>query len=777
MAGNWARSLLCGVLVVGCRADAPPAAERPAITLRVKTNMNVIRDLDEVVISFVQQGATNADWSRRYPLGSEGDEFQLPATLDIVPRGTKTFHVSLVVTARRDGRDIVSWPTALVIPENYEDELDAKLKAKQAEPEGARVQATSGSAAKDEFASPPRALLDVTMDGLCMPPTGPTCAENQLCIRGECVDNSQDFADLSLLRVSDQVQPSGSDADSCLAVAECFAAAVPVSPSDDCSFALDGDGEPNVAMLLPGNDAGFCGDKGCLLPLEAGEGFDFTEPEASVIQLDPRWCEPGGEAELAFVAVRCGQPSHTPTRSLCPTDDPRPAVNAGGAGGEGGEGGSGAEGGTSVVPTETRSSQEPYLDPVTADVEVHALLTVGDSVNKRPDGADYRLVGRPAGLGTLDNGDGAFTLLVTHQLGATEGSQRAHGGKGSFVSKWTFQNLLAEDGRDLGQRVFMSATSYATPQSAIHLESLGPSSLVPAGLLLDAPVGYEEPLFLSVGTRTPDHGSAWAFTLDGDVYDLPELGSDTLGGIAVLPVTGPRTWLAAPTRAESGQLSFYAGTKLAKGAPVELAGLDDAEMGRWGLSIKSSTKAAVSTDPATASLEADGAGFFDYLGEGAWDPANPSDYYFLLSDPLMGNSQLAVVHIADWTQPDAVGTAEALLQGTEGQHVLSHLMLDGRGHIYLGEEPQDDSALCQLWRYDIESRTLTAIAKASARFDPDSKDFITSNENITGIVDASAVLGPGWLFVSFQANSPAPGFDTELVAGGQLLAVHDSGAP
>jgi len=37
------------------------------------------------------------------------------------------------------------------------------------------------------------------------------------------------------------------------------------------------------------------------------------------------------------------------------------------------------------------------------------------------------------GLGAFDNGDGTFTVLMNHELGATSGVARAHGGKGAFV--------------------------------------------------------------------------------------------------------------------------------------------------------------------------------------------------------------------------------------------------------------------------------------------------------------------------------------------------------
>src|SRR5690606_9398275 len=53
------------------------------------------------------------------------------------------------------------------------------------------------------------------------------------------------------------------------------------------------------------------------------------------------------------------------------------------------------------------SSEGPYVIPTVPEVTTYALLTVGDSVNFKPDGVTpYRMVGLPDGMGAFDNGDG-----------------------------------------------------------------------------------------------------------------------------------------------------------------------------------------------------------------------------------------------------------------------------------------------------------------------------------------------------------------------------------
>ena len=83
------------------------------------------------------------------------------------------------------------------------------------------------------------------------------------------------------------------------------------------------------------------------------------------------------------------------------------------------------------------TASTPYLVPAASGVRTVSVLTVGESVSPKLDGVTpYRMVGLPDGLGAYDNGDGTFTLLMNHELGATSGVVRAHGARGAFVSAW-----------------------------------------------------------------------------------------------------------------------------------------------------------------------------------------------------------------------------------------------------------------------------------------------------------------------------------------------------
>jgi hypothetical protein len=50
-----------------------------------------------------------------------------------------------------------------------------------------------------------------------------------------------------------------------------------------------------------------------------------------------------------------------------------------------------------------------------------------------------------------------FILLANHELGATQGVERAHGAAGAFVSKWWIDSrtLRVKKGEDLIKKVFL----------------------------------------------------------------------------------------------------------------------------------------------------------------------------------------------------------------------------------------------------------------------------------------------------------------------------------
>ncbi len=54
------------------------------------------------------------------------------------------------------------------------------------------------------------------------------------------------------------------------------------------------------------------------------------------------------------------------------------------------------------------------------------------------------------------------------------------------------------------------------------------------------------------------------------------------------------------------------------------------------------------------------------------------------------------------------------------------------------------------------------------RFLPNAPNFLTQDEESSGIIDVSDILGEGWFLLDVQAHYST---DRELVEGGQLLAL------
>jgi hypothetical protein len=169
--------------------------------------------------------------------------------------------------------------------------------------------------------------------------------------------------------------------------------------------------------------------------------------------------------------------------------------------------------------------------------------------------------------------------------------------------------------------------------------------------------------------------------------------------------------------------------------------------------------------------------------DGGWDRNSPGDFYFVTTDrydqakdgagSTIGRSRLYHLHFTDITHPELGGTIEALLDGTEAGNMFDNLTVNGRGQVLVQEDVGNQPHLGKIWLYDIATDTLTLVAQHDpARFGnlgvPATAPF-TQDEESSGIIDVSSILGEGWYLLDVQAHYAIAG---ELVEGGQLLALH-----
>jgi hypothetical protein len=441
------------------------------------------------------------------------------------------------------------------------------------------------------------------------------------------------------------------------------------------------------------------------------------------------------------------------------------------------------------------SSQSPYLVPVTTGAIAKAIITVGDSPNSKPDGTPYRAVGLIDGLGAFDNGDGTFTVLANHEAGSTAGIMRAHGSKGAFVSRWTVRksDLAVLKGEDLGTQVLTwntTTSSYNAPGTRAFARFCS-ADLPALSAFWDAATstGFNGRLFMN-GEESGNEGAAFAHGLDGTIWELPRLGKFSWENSMAAPGAGLKTVVAGTDDSTPGQVYVYVGTKTNAGSAVDKAGLtngllygikvtgfpnEDAATGiptgAFTLeplgNVENTTGAALESASNTAGVTR-----FNRPEDGAWDPASPNDFYFVTTASFTGNSRLWRARFTDITNPTAGGTIEMLLSGNEGQKMMDNIGMDAKGHIMIVEDVGNNAHNGKVLRYDIATDTLTTVFQHDPnRFITGAPGFLTQDEEASGIIDASAILGPGWWLVDDQAHYGIG--DTELIEGGQLLAIYD----
>jgi hypothetical protein len=441
------------------------------------------------------------------------------------------------------------------------------------------------------------------------------------------------------------------------------------------------------------------------------------------------------------------------------------------------------------------SSESPYLLGSQPGVQARSILTVGDDVG------GYRLTGIPDGLGAFDNGDGTFTVLMNHELPNNRGVPRAHGAVGAFVSRWVIRkdDFEVVSGADLIHQIATwntGTSSYNAPVTGIALNRLCSADLAAPSAFFDqaSGLGYAGRLFTD-GEETAG-GRAFAHALDGTSWELPRLGKIAWENSVAHPATGTKTVvIGTDDTTPVGQVYVYVGQKLGAGSPVDRAGLTDGSL--FGIAVE-----GFPTEPAAAGIpsgtrfgahefgnveswsagqletagNANGVTAFQRPEDVAWDTKDPNVAYFVTTASFTARSRLWRLTFDDVTDPAAGGTIEMLLDGTETggtaerYHMLDNITVDARGRVLLQEDPGNQPYLARVWQYDPEGDALTLIAEHDpARFSPSAASPLTTDEESSGIVDVSRILGDGWFLADVQAHYAK---EEALVEGGQLLALH-----
>jgi hypothetical protein len=438
------------------------------------------------------------------------------------------------------------------------------------------------------------------------------------------------------------------------------------------------------------------------------------------------------------------------------------------------------------------SSQTLYVERAQkgSGVVTTSILTVGDYVNLKPDNSPYYMVGIPDGLGAFDNGDGTFTVLMNHELSSGEGIVRAHGAIGSFVSKWIIrkEDLTVLHGEDLIQQVvtWNPLGFWNDPATGVVLARLCSADLPKRTAFFDEESGLGYDGYLYLNGEEVSGGRGFAHTLDGTSYELPWLGKFAFENAVAHPDLGETTIVIATDDTTPGQVYIYAGQKTNSSNAAEAAGLTNGVLYGLkvtGLPVEMNDTVLAGPTPFTvfnfgdasllsaATLESLGTAnevtAFQRPEDGAWDPTHPNDFYFVTTASFTTNSRLWRLRFIDPANPGLGGTIEMLLDGSEGQRMMDNLTINNSGQIFIQEDPGNQPHNAKIWRYHPDRDNLSLIAQHDPnRFVSGAPGFLTQDEESSGIIDVSDILGEGKFLLDVQAHYSIAG---ELVQGGQLL--------
>lgn len=436
----------------------------------------------------------------------------------------------------------------------------------------------------------------------------------------------------------------------------------------------------------------------------------------------------------------------------------------------------------------------PYVLPTIPEAQFTSVLTAGDVVN------GYKMVGIPDGAGAFDNGDNTFTLLVNHELPSNSGAVRAHGSIGAFVSKWIINkaDLSVVNGSDLMQNVKLwngsGYTTYnaANPSSQAAFNRFCSADLPKPGAFFNAAngIGSPERIYLN-GEEGGTEGRVMAHIITGaeagTSYELPFLGKAAWENAVANPHANDKTIVGQMDDGTGGQVYFYIGNKSNSGNDIEKAGLTNGKLYGVtvsGLATETSNGVPAENTPFTLtdlgqvqnlngvelnSLSiSSGVTTFLRPEDGTWDPTNAGDFYFQTTNAFSAPSRLWRLHFTDMNNPELGGTITAVLDGTEGQKMLDNLTMDHYGHLIMQEDVGNNVHLGKVWQYTVATDALVQVGEHdSSRFLLGAPNYLTQDEESSGIIDVQDILGQGMFLLVDQAHYSIAG---EVFEGGQILA-------
>jgi len=307
----------------------------------------------------------------------------------------------------------------------------------------------------------------------------------------------------------------------------------------------------------------------------------------------------------------------------------------------------------------------------------------------------------------------------------TWSSRRAHGQKGSFVSRYSIDELFMNHELRETQGVVPNGagtnptTGETFPAYSAAFARWCSSSLTDPYQLLNFRTGRGFAGQIYFGNEASgNEGRVFGVTTEGQAQQLPRLGLFSWENTFAARNQSDTTLVMGNEDGADGQLWAYAGTKGYRGTPFDKAGLTNGidyvvRVGGGPLS-DAGVRAAITASPnkkvafdltevpwnqsgAEQNAEAKAEGLtLNRIEDGAWDPKNKNVFYFLTTEggvgatPARDGGGLWRLTYADIENPLAGGTLELLLNGSEsiGLSKPDNLTIDADGgHILIQEDP------------------------------------------------------------------------------------------
>lgn len=327
-------------------------------------------------------------------------------------------------------------------------------------------------------------------------------------------------------------------------------------------------------------------------------------------------------------------------------------------------------------------------------------------------------------------------------------------------------------------------------------------------------------------------------TETGTAYELPRFGDFSWENSVASPYSQQKTVVIGTNDTTPGGIYVYVGNKQATGNQIEKAGLTNGSLYGIQISdIGTSSVAAVPGEsrsnvlgnttvgrresasftlhsfgdvtnvpgasytapstPTTVGLQqiGDANQVVNFLRpeDFAWDTKSNSRGYFVTTDNTTANggrSRVYAMDFTDITNPTNGGTVTMLAEagnmaslsgglvsasGATTFEMLDNICVTSRGYVLMQEDVGNNARLGRLWMYDPFGDNMIEIGISDAAlFSTATGPLSTIDEETSGIIDASDILGDGWFLLNMQAHNSAVYGATanELTEGGQLMALY-----